>query len=331
MRILYLLGNGFDLQLDLKTRYEDFYKYYSKLPSSDSRIKSLKDHINNNNIETRDGKIIDWSDLEMALGKYTEELESYEDLRTIYLDINIALINYLKTQEDLLKKDEQFFSKLKTDLAIPEQYLSTNGRLGYSALISAEPTQLDILTFNYTRCFERIFGEGEIGLNSKNYKTTVKDVLHIHGDLSMPNVLIGVNDPSQIANESLREDINIQEMLIKPSTNDMLDVQRNQKFINKIRSAQIIIIYGASLGDSDKVWRDLLAERLEAKNVYVLIFEQKDRFENLYDRPIFERNARKSFLSKLGINENNNHYDRNIFVAVTREMFHIDKPTLKLR
>ena len=331
MRILYLLGNGFDLQLGLKTKYEHFYEYYCSLPSKDNRIISLKSQINQHIIGGPKAlHNIDWSDLEMALGKYTEELESYEDLRTVYLDVNNALITYLKSQEELLKVEEQFFSKLKTDLTLPEQYLSENGRLNYRMQILAEPILIDILTFNYTRCVESIFGKGETGASSKNYKTTIRDVLHIHGDLSMSNVLVGVNDSSQIVNESLREDINIQEMLIKPVTNDMLDVQRNQKYVDKIKSARIIVIYGASLGDSDKKWRDLLRQRLEAKNVYFLIFEHNEKIETIYDRARIERSARKAFLSKLGIDESNNQYDNNIFVAVTKDMFHIDKPTLKL-
>ena len=31
MNILYLIGNGFDLSLGMKTRYEDFYEYYCTL------------------------------------------------------------------------------------------------------------------------------------------------------------------------------------------------------------------------------------------------------------------------------------------------------------
>lgn len=30
MNVLYLLGNGFDLGLDLPTRYEDFLSYYKE-------------------------------------------------------------------------------------------------------------------------------------------------------------------------------------------------------------------------------------------------------------------------------------------------------------
>ena len=32
MNTFYLIGNGFDLNLELATRYNDFYKYYVKCP-----------------------------------------------------------------------------------------------------------------------------------------------------------------------------------------------------------------------------------------------------------------------------------------------------------
>ncbi len=42
MNILYILGNGFDINLGLKTRYSDFYKYYIGIESKDENIRKLK-------------------------------------------------------------------------------------------------------------------------------------------------------------------------------------------------------------------------------------------------------------------------------------------------
>ena len=59
MNILYLIGNGFDLSLGMKTRYEDFYEYYCKLVETEQNadVIALKKTI-------KEGKE-DWKDLKL--------------------------------------------------------------------------------------------------------------------------------------------------------------------------------------------------------------------------------------------------------------------------
>lgn len=74
MRILYLIGNGFDLHVGLKTSYFDFLKYYLHQPFpadiddvGKRFITRLKADINQN-FEL-------WSDLELQYGKHFEQTE----------------------------------------------------------------------------------------------------------------------------------------------------------------------------------------------------------------------------------------------------------------
>lgn len=39
MNILFLLDNGFDLNLGMKTRYSDFYEYYKLVNSKSEKIE----------------------------------------------------------------------------------------------------------------------------------------------------------------------------------------------------------------------------------------------------------------------------------------------------
>lgn len=43
MTITFLIGNGFDINIGMATRYKDFYKYYVNLPSECDLIESLKE------------------------------------------------------------------------------------------------------------------------------------------------------------------------------------------------------------------------------------------------------------------------------------------------
>jgi hypothetical protein len=45
MQILYIIGNGFDLSLGLKTSYNNFYQYYKTVESDNVNIQKLKKNI----------------------------------------------------------------------------------------------------------------------------------------------------------------------------------------------------------------------------------------------------------------------------------------------
>ena len=63
MNITFLIGNGFDLNLNLNTRYSDFYKYYMEHNPNDLLSKSIE----------KDYEM--WSDLEIGLGKFLQSID----------------------------------------------------------------------------------------------------------------------------------------------------------------------------------------------------------------------------------------------------------------
>lgn len=63
MNITFLIGNGFDLNLKLNTRYTDFYKYYIKNDPKDLLSNSIKKEYEM------------WSDLEIGLGEILKDIE----------------------------------------------------------------------------------------------------------------------------------------------------------------------------------------------------------------------------------------------------------------
>lgn len=96
MNTTFLLGNGFDVCMDLKTRYIDFYKGHYLLLNRDNLpayLKTFRESIqtfvfNNGKKAEKD---IDWSDLEFALGQYSEKIEDPQEYLNIILDINKEL------------------------------------------------------------------------------------------------------------------------------------------------------------------------------------------------------------------------------------------------
>jgi hypothetical protein len=121
MNTVFLIGNGFDINLGLKTRYTDFYKYYNSKESKNESIKLLKNNISNN--------FNNWSDLEQALGQYTENFTTSDEFISVFEDLGDNLGDYLIALEKdfctiLFDKD-----KVAEYLCNPERYLSTADRL----------------------------------------------------------------------------------------------------------------------------------------------------------------------------------------------------------
>ena len=93
MNIVHIIGNGFDLNLDLKTSYRHFYEYYKNQESKNENIKLLKKEI--------DSDSENWSDLELALGKFTSKIKTVDEFEVIRRDIILNLSNYLSDLQSL--------------------------------------------------------------------------------------------------------------------------------------------------------------------------------------------------------------------------------------
>lgn len=92
-RITFLIGNGFDINAGLDTRYSDFYEYYFNQYPDDMLAKSIRD----------DYDFL--SDLEIGLGKYTKDIaESEEDMFFDSKDVmESALADYLEEQQNRIQ------------------------------------------------------------------------------------------------------------------------------------------------------------------------------------------------------------------------------------
>ena len=115
MKITYLIGNGFDLNMKMKTGYKDFLKYYLRQKSKDVFINKVKLEIKQN--------LDNWSDLEISLGKFSSKFNNQQTFISFIDDICINLAKYLRKEEE--KYDFIFADKDKVinDFIMPESYL----------------------------------------------------------------------------------------------------------------------------------------------------------------------------------------------------------------
>lgn len=330
MKTVFLIGNGFDINLGLDTSYKSFYKTYLNLPKSkeeNDTIIKLKTHIRND----ISGENKNWSDLEIGMGNYTEELSNFEELELVYDDLNEEM------QEFIIKKESEFnnininSNLLKNNLCHLYEFGTEAEKLLLLSVLKAinEPHYIDIISFNYTLTLERIIGYKntplEIGISpyNTNNKTIVNSIIHIHGLSNDP--IMGLNDEAQIKNEKLRNDIRIKNYLIKPYINSTLGHLLDKKTVDLIKYSKLICLFGLSFGETDRKWWELIGKRiLEGINVILFIYDEKLNNPKARKLANLKLEWQNLFMQRAKIPENQQDNVRNrIIVILNSPIFNI--------
>jgi hypothetical protein len=186
MNVTYIIGNGFDINIGLKTNYSAFYEYYKQIENQDEDIIALK-----NDIETN---ITQWSDLEEKLGQYTEYVDSIDTMIKIIKDVTDNLKAYLN---DIIltlpPTNAEAKQSLLSDFISPEKYFPRADKDSiinfYNKFNSSNPRNIDVISFNYTPIIEHVLDyDNKSSIehnNTVNGKLSIfRTVYHLHHELS---------------------------------------------------------------------------------------------------------------------------------------------------
>jgi hypothetical protein len=323
MNITCIIGNGFDLNLGLKTSYKDFYEYYERTNSPNDDVRKMKESIKAN--------INYWSDLELALGRYTAKVSDPKTMISIFEDLVNNLNNYLLGVDKLIPPtNEKIKSFFLQDIAKPESYLERTDwekmHFFYTSNAFQGDTEINIITLNYTQSIEKLLDYQ----NDKPIKvpfpcfngrqTNLKNIYHLHHALN-DTILLGVNDETQIVNEAFRKDQTLRELLIKPEANQSLKTGVDNDCTNIIQRTNLFILFGASLGATDKRWWQLISGQLKG-NTRMLLFEYDKDFKEKRELGLEERTVKNKFLSLCNFPDDFKQIIRDhIFVPVNKGIF----------
>lgn len=296
MNITYLIGNGFDVNIGLKSRYADFYDTYVKIHSDDDAdvIKRFKAGINDyikKESHKEDLQTIDWRDLEVALGQFTELIDEKE-AEVLYLDINDRLKEYLIDEFKYFDAEafsrDNFYSHFTNPVTPHFNRMTANGIKNFCLSHSGDDIY-NVINFNYTRTIEKLAGFHDkrlpIGLSFTGRQAYLDTVYHIHQTLEDEEILVGVNDVNQIANKKFHENRLLSNMYIKPNTNRLLGSGVNSDCETIIANTNLFVIYGTSVGITDQKWWRLVCERVMNSNARLIYFVhqiEKIPHQNLY-------------------------------------------------
>lgn len=299
MNVLYIIGNGFDKAQGMKTSYPEFYQYLmSNTDNGSSLLQQLKKDINAN-------KEL-WSDMEEAFGLFTSKVETAADLENLYFELSDNLQDYLTAEERAFIPTDKLKSKFVGDIIHPAKYMGEIDRIRYNNFVKTVGAGYDIsvMTLNYTDTFEKLLSLGsstDKKIDGNNY---FRQVIHVHGLLG-DSIIIGVDNESQIANDNLRNNEDVKDILVKEQSNYSMKYTRHNICESLILNAHLIILYGVSLGETDARWWKLIGEQFKKrKNTCIVqhIYMPNDvspTRKQLLGR--IERSQRENLMRKLNI------------------------------
>ena len=273
MNVTLIIGNGFDLNMGLPTSYSDFYHYYLKVDSPVSGTDFIKQKIK----DTPEN----WADLEKSLGDITAEYsDNVMEFDAVFGNVRNELEKYLKAVDVYdIPKLNVLASRFLHDVLEFDTYLDNKPKREYGKFVNslhANNVVLNVVNFNYTSTIEKIKNESS-SLSFEQRKIQFENIVHVHQDLNT-GIIMGVNDKSQISNEAFRKSFDISSMMIKPFINEEFAAGNDEKCVELINGADVIILFGTSFGDTDRKWWDVIARSVN------------DRGQRIVFCP-FERNA----------------------------------------
>jgi hypothetical protein len=284
MRVVFLVGNGFDISLNLKTDAGTLIKGFCNkyLP------KQGKDAANPNEelaLAINEQGISAWSDFEKKFGEYSASVKGGKASEN-YVEAHTGFCEYLY---GVLEKREKVFEgsdvlienagpciKSMMDLA---DILPTTQSDVVRALISkhgSEHVTFEILSFNYTKSFDALFSNvkqssSQIGLvDGRSRAYLLGDVYHPHGSLG-DYIICGVNDPSQIAREDFRDNVDVVEAVCKEEMARSIGRNDDASAMSILKQASIICVYGMSFGLCDQRWWAAIVELMQNNPEVVLV------------------------------------------------------------
>lgn len=317
MSTLFFIGNGFDINCGLNTRYTDVYKKYINEKSTTEVIKKFKDNISAD-FET-------WGDFEIAMGTYAQNLNSEAEFLECIRDFANYMENYLIEENnrlrELLNDENILFAVLKEMGRSFESFyadISHNIDMTMKQRSATYHAGFNAISFNYTDIFD-VLWKGV--LESHNNRP----VIHIHGVLK-DGPVFGVDNIEQIkASYELTK--KGKRGFIKPIFNNEYDEQRVADAKEKIKNALSICAYGVSLGDSDLFWRNEIIDWLKADKEHHLFVYQycfsKVKYRTITEKLDIEDDAKEQLLSEWGINQEDGLYDQ-IHIPCGKNIFNIE-------
>lgn len=319
MDITFLVGNGFDINLGLKTRYTDFYPYYL----SKNHKNIISDAIADNYER--------WADLELALGQLLKEIvpkqiDEFLDSKAI---LELDLAEYLRLEQQRIdvtsptiqNEFQKNITGFYNEFPATEKYKF----LGWQKQVSSA-IHYQFISFNYTNILDSIVDLAKRtqfsthSTSSHLYNDAVVGVIHLHGTLS-GGMILGLDNEKQIGNSELQASLELTNYIIKPTVNEALGEGTVELVKERIDESDYVCVYGMSLGDTDRMWWQFLVDWLSkksARKLVLYVYEEATTSPSGSEKLRLQDKWKNKFLKTADINPENLSKIRSQIIVIIR-------------
>ena len=318
MSILFMIGNGFDINAGMKTRYQDAYSEYLDIKGSLPVITKFKKDIKKD--------IENWCDFESAMADYASNFVSEDGFIECLNDFLGFLNLYLSAQEKemtkLLRNQDvldEVFGEIRNSICSFYEGITNNVNTAMEKRGIKYTGQVDFLSFNYTSAFD-----GVISSVIKEREIPSGQIIHIHGKIN--DMILGMDNETQIpAHFGISQ--RLKSFFVKPYFNKLYDINRVNQAIDFIDNADTICVYGMSLGVSDLTWRKKLIDWLKSSsNNHLFLYDyalSNVNYQSIPNRMDIEKNAKLRKLAEWGVEDIDSFFER-FHIICGRNIFNIE-------
>jgi hypothetical protein len=333
MNITFLVGNGFDINLGLRTKYLDFLKVYTAQVNNEKSFSIGQKGIqkensitisNENAIDIFKQDILEnfdmWSAAEEAFGKYTTSFfnrkGNAQHFCECHEDFCVKLAEYLAEEQkhiDFASQKETLtneFAKAISFLSLIEKFREVQRQQLRNAESAISGAYIyNFVNFNYTTTLDtfvdlikenpKILGTRPTGGVAR--QNQIGQLIHVHGYINK-DLVLGVNDESQIEQTALFDGYRSEyrNQLIKQKTNEMNEENTDKKTFDILKKSDLIYIYGMSIGKTDALWWQRIVQlMLQKEKLHVIIYCFERPSNQLIRRKVqtYDNEIKMQFLS----------------------------------
>lgn len=296
MRITWIIGNGFDVNLGLKTGYTDFLnRVYLPGGRSDSPLTNVLVEklasAERGGLDTVDL----WADLELLLGQATEFYGDDElgEFHETFEEMERLLADYVHQQEERLPETlpADCVKEFKNSVARFDARMAVRDQQRFRLDGLNEDHTHRFISLNYTHALARFVEASVDGSDvimrhragGVFHNERVEKPLYVHGSIgesgAAEGVIFGVDSPEQVANKAFAGNRLFATSWVKANRNDELYGNANEEVLQHLISeSDTFCLYGCSLGETDgRIWRSVGDRLVNSNHVKLVLF--------VYDMP----------------------------------------------
>ncbi len=291
MNITFLIGNGFDVNLGLKTQYNDFYPKYLESKKNDALAPCVAKFCEQIKAD-EEQKFEKWSDFEKAFGENITGTNS--EIGEILADFDNSFAIYLKQRCELCDyNNPDIEQELSAFVLTPYDQLELADKNTLKAYYKERETQDHIysfITLNYTDTLEKLVPvwfkrrvQSRVTWRNRVSTNSMRSILHLHGSLAENYMIIGLDSLSQFKDETMQGNQKLLRHCVKSEINKAYGYgNKETDYINIINTSDVIYAYGMAFGVTDKSRIDVIRNWLKSSvNHKLVVYKYNSGFDKL--------------------------------------------------